>query len=297
MDLEIVRIIQQLRNPVFDWLFYLITHLGDQIVFIGLSVIVYWTINKKYAHRFVFTFMVTAFINSSLKQVFQRDRPYYYEGVTYEPSWLTPGYAFPSGHSAAAGALGYMLYDVSKRTKKKWIKYLSIAVLILVPFSRVYLGQHFLSDVIVGVVISFVLAHFIFKLIDKMGDNEHLYTLMIAPFALISFLFVQNEVVVISVAGFVGFAVGYYFEKEKVKYDVSEVLWIQIVKVIFGLIIVIALKEGLKHVLPYSINSEITPTTLDFFFDFIRYFMIGAWAALGAPLVFKYGTKYFKKNI
>ncbi len=297
MDLDVVKIIQSLRNPVLDWLFYFITHFGDKYVFIGAAVIIYWTINKRYAHRFVFAFMISALVNSSLKQIFQRLRPYYYPGVTYETRWLTPGYAFPSGHSQAAGVLGYTLYDVSKRKNKKWILYLGIAIMVLVPFSRVYLGQHYLSDVVVGVLLSFVLVHFLFKLIDKMGDHEHVYTLMLAPIAMLTLFFVQNAVLFISVGGFVGFAVGYYFEKEKVKYDVSAVLWVQVLKVVFGLIVFLAIKEGLKVVFPYSLNEATDPTILDLFFDFTRYLMIGAWAALGAPLVFKYVTKYYKKNI
>lgn len=293
MDLEIVKIIQQLRNPFFDWFFYLITQIGDQYFFIVLVAIIYWTISKKYAHKFVFTYMLTAALNTGLKEIFQRLRPYYYTGVQTEPNWMTTGYSFPSGHSQAAGALGYMSYDVSKKLSKKWIWYIGIAILVLVPLSRVYLGQHFLSDVVVGVTLSFVLSIFIFKLVDKMGDNEHIYTLMLAPIFILVMFFVQNSDLYVAAGGFVGFAVGYYLEKEYVKYDVKAVYWKQILKVVIGLVIAIALKEGLKLILPYSANEELNPTILDLIFDFFRYLLIGVWAAVGAPLVFKY---VFKRN-
>jgi membrane-associated phospholipid phosphatase len=286
MDLEIVKWIQTLRNPVFDWFFYIITQLGDQYVFILLAVIIYWTIDKKFAHKFVFTFMVSAIVNSGIKEIFKRPRPYLYPGVQSEPHWNTTGYAFPSGHAQAAGVIGYTLLYSSKKTGYKWMKYVGIAILILVPLSRVYLGQHFLSDVIVGTLLAFILAHYTFKLVDLMGDDEHIYTLMLAPLFIILMFFVKNHDLYIAAGGFVGFAAGYYLEKRFVSYQVKEKLWIQIVKVIFGLIIALAIKEGLKLVFPDTL-----------LFDFFRYLLIGAWAALGAPYVFKHGTRYLKKDI
>lgn len=288
MDLEIVKIIQLMRNPVLDWFFYMVTQIGDQYFFIALAVIVYWTISKKYAHKFVFTFMISALVNSGLKELFKRPRPYTQPGITVEQSWMTSGYSFPSGHAQASGVLGYMGYDVSKRTGKKWLLYVGIAIMVLVPLSRVYLGQHYLSDVIVGVLLAFVISHFVFKLVDKMGDNEHIYTIMLAPIFILLLFFVKNHDMFIAAGGFVGFAVGYYLEKKYVKYDVQAVIWIQVVKVITGLIIALLIKEGFKYILPYSNAVDLDPSTLDFILDFLRYLMIGVWAAVGAPLVFKY---------
>ncbi|MDI6452297.1 phosphatase PAP2 family protein [Peloplasma aerotolerans] len=286
MDLDIVKWIQSFRNPVFDWLFYIITQIGDQYVFIAAAVIIYWTIDKKFAHKFVFTFMVSAIVNSGIKELFKRVRPFYLPGVETEPHWNTDGYAFPSGHAQAAGVLGYTLYDVSKKTQKKWVWYIGIAILILVPLSRVYLGQHYLSDVIVGVVLSFVIAHFVFKLVDKMGDDEHIYTLMLAPIFIALLFFVKNHDLYIAAGGFVGFACGYYLEKKYVSYEVKNILWIQVLKVVIGLIIALAIKEGFKMIFPDVL-----------FFDFVRYLLIGVWAALGAPYVFKHAFKNRKKII
>ena len=210
MDLEIVKALQLLRNPVLDWFFYIVTQIGDQYVFIAIAVIIYWTIDKKYAHMFVFAFMTSAIVNSSLKEIFKRQRPFYLEGVESEEHWNTDGYSFPSGHAQAAGVLGYTAYDASKKTKKNWIWYVGIAIMVLVPLSRVYLGQHYLSDVLVGVVLAFFISHFTFKLVRNMKDKEHIYTVMLIPLFVILLFFVKNHDLYIAAGGFIGFASGYY---------------------------------------------------------------------------------------
>lgn len=286
MELDLIRLIQMMRNPFFDKLFYFITQLGDQLVFIAVAVIIYWTIDKKFAHKFVFAFMLSAVINTGFKTLFKRIRPFYYQGISAEPAWLTSGFSFPSGHAQASGVLGYTACYVSKSSGKKWLYLVGIAIMILVPFSRLYLGQHFLSDVIVGVILALLIAHLSFKLVDVMGDDEHIYTLMLAPLFIMALFFYRHHDLYIAAGGFVGFSVGYYLEKEHVKYDVKNIWWIQVFKVIIGLAIALAIKEGLK---------VIFPTTL--FFDFLRYLFIGGWAAVGAPLAFKYGTPYLQKRV
>ncbi|MDY0295035.1 MAG: phosphatase PAP2 family protein [Acholeplasmataceae bacterium] len=286
MELDLIRLIQMMRNPFFDQLFYWITQLGDQIVFILVVAIIYWTIDKKFAHKFTFAFMMSALVNTGLKYVFKRVRPFYYQGITAEEKWLTTGYSFPSGHAQAAGVLGYTTFYASKHTKYQWLKYVAWFIVILVPFSRMYLGQHFLSDVVVGLILALGLTHITFKLVDLMGDDEHIYTLMLVPLFILALFFFKNHDVYIAVGGFTGFATGYYVEKKYVKFEVKAIWWIQVIKVIFGLVIAFAIKEGLKFVFPDEI-----------FFDFIRYTLIGVWAALGAPFVFKHVIPHLQKKV
>lgn len=281
-----IRWIQLMRNPFFDQLFYFITQLGDQIVFIGVVAVIYWTIDKRFAHKFTFAFMMSAIVNTSFKSLFKRVRPFYYPDISSEPSWLTTGYSFPSGHAQASGVLGYTAFYASKKKGLSWLKYVAWFIIILVPFSRMYLGQHFLSDVIVGLILALGLTHITFKLVDFMGDDEHIYTLMIAPLFILALFFFKTHDVYVAAGGFVGFALGYYLEKKYINYDVKAVWWIQIIKVIVGLMVAFGIKEGLKMVFPDQI-----------IFDFIRYFAIGVWAAVGAPIVFKYVIRNHHKKI
>lgn len=283
MDLSIIEAFQAIRNPIFDWFFYISTNFGDQYAFIVIAVILYWTYDKKYAHKFALTFMVSAMVNSGLKEIFKRPRPFTESGVDSPFGYETTGYSFPSGHAQASGVLGYTAYDLYKKHNLNWLKWLGLFIIIVVPISRVYLAQHYLSDVLVGVALSVGISILMFKWIDKMNDKEEIYTLYLLPFLIIAMIFVKNHDLYIAAGGFMGFAVGYFIEKRYVKYEVKNTNLIQILKVVIGVIIALVIKEGLKLVFPEVL-----------IFDAIRYLMIGGWAALGAPYMFKY---VFKKNI
>jgi membrane-associated phospholipid phosphatase len=276
-ELEIVRLIQSLRNPIFDFSLFAITQIGDQMVFILISVIIYWTIHKKYAFYFVFTFMISAILNAGLKLIFTRLRPFHYEGIQMLPQWETSGYSFPSGHAQSAGVLGFYGIDASKKTNKKVFKIIAILIMIFVPLSRIYLGQHFLSDVLVGVLLSFGVAYLCYKGLNKIGDKEEYLALSLAPVMLLLMILNPSHDIAVASGAFIGFSVGYFLEKRYVKYIVKTSLVAQFVKVIFGLAVLMGIRLGLGAIFP---DTD--------FFDFIRYIVIGLWASVLAPMVFKY---------
>lgn len=81
-------------------------------------------------------------------------------------------WGFPSGHTSNAATLGGLFFLIAK---KRWVKVLSVAILVLVPFSRMYLGRHFLADVLGGYVIGFVFVVIFYKGVVK---NTWLYSFL-----------------------------------------------------------------------------------------------------------------------
>ena len=280
LDLEIIRGLQTITNPLFDWIFYILTYIGDQYFFIVLAVIIYWTMNKKFAHRFALMYMIASLFSFILKNIVKRARPYDEAGVTVPFDYHTTGYSMPSGHATAVGAMGYAGLKVSKQTGKSWLMYVSMIMMIVVPFTRMYLGQHYLSDVVVGLVIGLGFAYLIDKLVDLMGDKEEWWTFVLLPVAVIFMIIFPDHDLFVAAGAYAGFAIGYFVEKRYVKFDVKATFWIQVLKVVSGIIVVLLIKEGLKFVFPEML-----------LFDFFRYVLIGVWAALGAPYVFKLWLK------
>lgn len=279
--MAIIEFIQQFSNPFLDWFFRIITEAGDAIFFILVGAILYWVIDKKFAFKLMVSFLFSALINGAIKQFTNKPRPYQ-EGA--KPILQeTTGSSMPSGHSQGIGALGSMM--IYEYYEIKWLRWLSVALMILVPFSRMYLGQHYLEDVTVGLVLGIVLGLLgLFLLSVGNPDKEDIRALYLVPVFILLMIFVQNEQLYVAGGAYIGLTIGYFIEKRYVRYDNKELWWIHVLKVIFGLVIAFALKEGLKPLFSLFYNNN---QTIEYIFDAIRYMLIALWASLGSMFVFK----------
>jgi membrane-associated phospholipid phosphatase len=92
------------------------------------------------------------------------------EVVTHFQQQKDISYGLPSGHTSVAAALWRSLMYFYTRL---WLHYMCIALIVLVPLSRIYLGVHFLGDVLLGYAIGFgTLALFYYTSIRKMTWEE-----------------------------------------------------------------------------------------------------------------------------
>lgn len=288
--MQIIEFLQSLSNPALDWIMRIITEFGDQYFFILLGAILYWTVDKKFAFKLMVAYLGSAFINGGIKALTNKPRPYQ-EGARAILQETT-GSSMPSGHAQASGSLAINLWN--EYYYAKWVRVLMIAMIILVPLSRMYLGQHYLEDVLVGLVLGLILGStFMFLLGVGNFDKEHIRALYPVPVLLILMVFFHEEPLFVAGGAYIGLAVGYFIEKKYNKYKVKAPVSIQFMKVLIGLLVAFALKEGLKFIFPYSETVDVNPTFLDLIFDFIRYFIIGMWASLGAMWLFK---KLFRRT-
>jgi undecaprenyl-diphosphatase len=101
-----------------------------------------------------------------LKNVVKRERPYNtYTGIF--PDKIESDYAFPSGHTSSAFATATSL---AIATKKWYVAVPAFAWSASVGYSRIYLGQHYPSDVIMGAIVgtsSAIICHWASKQLAK----------------------------------------------------------------------------------------------------------------------------------
>ncbi|MCU1537628.1 MAG: phosphatase family protein [Humibacillus sp.] len=97
------------------------------------------------------TMMVAWSLQLALKEIVQRARP-----IVSDPVSSAPGYSFPSGHVANAAAIAtvlvLLLWPVLSPAARRWVVGTFSLVVLLTCLDRVFLGVHYPSDVLAGVL-------------------------------------------------------------------------------------------------------------------------------------------------
>lgn len=164
-------LVETLRNPTLTIIMKYITKLSDTLFIIIFSLILtllfYFKLDKKKIAMLIPTNLVTvALINQILKFIIQRERPVGYRIIEMS------SYSFPSGHAMVSmafyGLLIYIIYHLVKNKKARTsLIVLNIIIIILIGISRIYLGVHYLSDIITGYSISIIYLLLLTKLLKK----------------------------------------------------------------------------------------------------------------------------------
>jgi membrane-associated phospholipid phosphatase len=157
-----------------DWLFIFLTYLGDGIFPIALGLLLFFFRKRRYLSLMVISsYLLSGLIAQVLKYFILEARPaVFLEKIKYDyfmtDVTLHNYHSFPSGHTASAFALAAVL---SFSVKNKNYSLLFLAGAILVGYSRIYLGQHFMDDVLAGSVVGVISAIFCWLFFDKLFDR------------------------------------------------------------------------------------------------------------------------------
>lgn len=143
------------RTPPLTVFMRFVSHFGKLWVLTILSAAVAGALLWARSHRRLYAFAATvvggAILNPALKEVYGRARP---SGI--EMLGTAHGYSFPSGHAMGAtllfGSLAYVIYFSIDHSRRLRVLAVTLCALLIVVIgaSRVYLGVHYLSDVVAG---------------------------------------------------------------------------------------------------------------------------------------------------
>jgi membrane-associated phospholipid phosphatase len=167
-----------------DRLFVLITFMGDGIFLLLVALVLAIARQYELALKSVMVFLLSGILVQVLKYSIAAPRPkvlleslglpyqYFIDGIT-----RIGNSSFPSGHTTTFFALATLL---AMQTSNAWKQLLLLLTALLVGYSRIYLGQHFLQDVLMGSVIGVCTAipiHFfkMKKIASRKQSNENSY--------------------------------------------------------------------------------------------------------------------------
>jgi membrane-associated phospholipid phosphatase len=138
------------------------TWLGYPQAYMILIAIIYWSFDRKLGLRLAIFLPVVASINSILKQAFHAPRPYWLD-PNIKAIQVSNGFGMPSGHAQASTV---WLYAASS-LKRRWFWAIAIFVVLMIGLSRIYLGVHFSSQVLIGWVIGILVLVSFFRYESK----------------------------------------------------------------------------------------------------------------------------------
>ena len=186
MEISIIKFLQSASNPFYDFIFIFVSELasykGFLITFAIFFILLLVNMKKKknstsfclFTLSFGVTYGLSVLINTLLKALINRPRPYEVD-VSIIDMLHASGQSMPSGHTLSATIIcAFIFFSVYYYSKNRALKISLASVLalflVLVGISRMYLGQHFISDVIVGFFLALafsVLGIYLFTILDK----------------------------------------------------------------------------------------------------------------------------------
>lgn len=298
--MEFLYFLEKYRLPVLNELMLAVTTLGEETAFLVIGLIIFWCVDKRKGYYIMSVGFLGTMLNQILKLSFRISRPWVRDPnftILEQAKEAAAGYSFPSGHTqTAVGTFG----AIAVSSGKKWMKTCCILVAILVGFSRMYIGVHTPADVLVAALCALIL---IFALKEPLLQGKEcqmktVFAIMIGC-ALIFFGYVhlwdfpadmdshnlesgiKNAYTMLGCT--VGIAIVYVADQKWLNFPVEAKFWVQVLKVVLGLLLVLAVKEGLRA--PLELILPIYPARA------LRYLLIVLTAGILWPMSFKYISK------
>jgi len=173
-EIKIIEFLQSFSSTFLDGFFMATSYLFDYplVIIVALILLCY----KKYSYLFLFLSVeLVGFITQiTLKSIINRPRPFINNDSILNILEASNS-SFPSGHSitcmCAVVVLWYIISKSSNGTRQKNIyKSLLVVAAILCAVNRMYLGQHYITDVLGGFIIAIIISIcgiFVYKKITK----------------------------------------------------------------------------------------------------------------------------------
>ncbi len=118
---------ESVRAPVLDGFFSLITHFGEETLFIAFGLLLFWCVDKKEGYYLLCVGLLGTALNQLLKLLFRIPRPWVRDPdftIVESARAGATGYSFPSGHTQTSiGVYGAIARWTSRRAVRIPVSY------------------------------------------------------------------------------------------------------------------------------------------------------------------------------
>lgn len=303
--MEFLYLLEKVRLPGLNELMLAVTELGGELPFLVAALIVFWCVDKRQGYYVLSVGFLGTLANQFMKLWFRIPRPWVLDPdftILEQAREAATGYSFPSGHTQnSVGTFGAL----AVANKNKWVRGICLALVVLVPFSRMYVGVHTPADVLVAAAMAILFLAVLHPVVYRRNGKNipillSIMTLLSVAFLLFVELYpfpadvdahnlesgIKNAYTLFG--ALIGLIIVYVVDEKYLRFDTKAVWWAQILKIAFGLLVVLAVKSGMKTPLEMLCGGHMIARGL-------RYFLIVIVAGIVWPLTFQLFSKLGRK--
>ncbi|MCA9921410.1 MAG: phosphatase PAP2 family protein [Anaerolineales bacterium] len=296
----------QMTFPQLEAFFRFVSTLGTEEFYLAFLPFIYWCLHKTAGKHYAYIFLFSNSINNLFKHGLRGPRPFWLDAAIGLDSEST--YGVPSNHIQSATVTYFFLASWIKR---RWAWVLAVLMVLAMGISRVYLGVHFVHDVVVGFVLGLLvlLGYFIWQRrllapFHKRILGFRLMVVFIIPILLAliysGMLFLIGtpnqtvpwadllpsaekesiESMTTAVSALFGLGIGVTLESSRIRFRVQGPVWKRFFRYLIGMIVTLGIWAGLGNLFPDD------PLWLAVPLRFFRYTLLTLWVAYYAPWLF-----------
>jgi membrane-associated phospholipid phosphatase len=282
--LNLIRSIQSVSSPVLTAFVKGITFLGNPEFCIAVFVFLLWCVDEKKGFRLAVLLGFSGGLNVVIKNALQIPRPF-----ELDPSVKlldAKNFSTPSGHAQNSAIMWpFFAKNIHFLQKKRFLilkNVVAVLLPLLIGFSRVYLGVHYPSDVLIGWFIGFlfILISFLFWQKVSLFFEKLQHSLKILFCFAPCFLLLYIDKSQIEIPAFLfGFTIGRVFINEKGGFSAADgKIYQKIIRLIVGVSGAIIIYFVLNFAKEFHQISR--------YVIFIQFLFLGWWLTFGAPVIF-----------
>lgn len=266
--------VQSFHTPWMDHVATILSYLGTESAYLFILPILFLAINRKLGLRVAYVFLTSMFVNSWLKVAFHVARPIGIPGIRSGYIKSATGLSMPSGH--AQGTMTFFV-ALSRWLQRKLVLWLGVFLVFAIGLSRIYLGLHWPTDILVGWVLGLLLGLFGWTIGRWWTYRQVPFSLAMVFSVLFPLLLavINRSETSLEYATFL-FAIGAgsLLEKQFVHSEMNSDWWKRVCVVVISVGGMVAIQWGLQSHL------------IDEPWKLVRDLLIGGWTTIGAPWVF-----------